>query len=190
VVRGAIQNKAMKTDHDSRCRFREEQRFSQWWLYLLLGVLALSTTTLFGFGIFKQLVRGLPWGDRPMSDTALAVVGPAVILAGWGAVLFLRWTRLVVEVRESGLLIWFRPFVHRNILYREIRTCEARTYQPIREYGGWGIRAGRGGMAYNVTGDRGVQLELVNGKRLLIGSQRAGELAAAIHQRMERERRR
>jgi hypothetical protein len=35
-------------------------------------------------------------------------------------------------------------------------------------------------MAYNVSGDRGVQIELLNGKRLLIGSQRAEELWQAI----------
>jgi hypothetical protein len=36
------------------------------------------------------------------------------------------------------------------------------------------------GWAYNVRGNRGVQLELANGKRILIGSQRAEELAGAI----------
>jgi hypothetical protein len=35
-------------------------------------------------------------------------------------------------------------------------------------------------MAYNVSGKEGVQLELANGKRILIGSQRAEELARAI----------
>jgi hypothetical protein len=57
---------------DGTCCFREEQRFSQWWLYLLLGGVAAGTTILFSFGIFKQLVHGQPWGDRPMSYTELA----------------------------------------------------------------------------------------------------------------------
>jgi hypothetical protein len=35
-------------------------------------------------------------------------------------------------------------------------------------------------MAYNVRGDRGVQLVLRDGRRVLIGSQRADELAKAI----------
>ena len=37
-------------------------------------------------------------------------------------------------------------------------------------------------MAYNVSGNRGVQPVFSNGKRLLIGSQRPDELAAAISQ--------
>jgi hypothetical protein len=39
------------------------------------------------------------------------------------------------------------------------------------EYGGWGIKYGKMGKAYNVSGNRGVQLEFTDGKRLLIGSQ-------------------
>jgi len=54
------------------------------------------------------------------------------------------------------------------------------TYSPISDYGGWGIRYGSIGKAYNVSGNRGVQLELLNGERILIGSQKPEELAAAI----------
>ena len=60
----------------------------------------------------------------------------------------------------------------------------ARVYRPIREYGGWGIRYGKNGKAYNISGDRGVQLELQNSKPLLIGSQRADELAQTIQQHL------
>jgi hypothetical protein len=56
-----------------------------------------------------------------------------------------------------------------------------QTYRPIRDYGGWGIRYGRGGKAYNVSGNRGVMLELSDGQKLLIGSQRPEELANAIN---------
>ena len=57
---------------------------------------------------------------------------------------------------------------------------QTRQYKPIREYGGWGIRYGRGGKAYNVSGNKAVQLVLKNGKRLLIGSQRPDKLVEAI----------
>ena len=55
-----------------------------------------------------------------------------------------------------------------------------RIYRSFREYGGHGIRYGSKGKAYTVSGDRGVQIELLNGKQLLIGSQRAEELVQAI----------
>jgi hypothetical protein len=53
-------------------------------------------------------------------------------------------------------------------------------YSSLRDYGGWGIRYGSKGKAYNVSGSRGVRLELSNGKRLLIGSQRPEELSEAV----------
>ena len=57
----------------------------------------------------------------------------------------------------------------------------AREYKPLREYGGWGIRCSlKRGKAYNVSGNKGVQLVFKNGKQLLIGSQKAEALEEAI----------
>ena len=41
------------------------------------------------------------------------------------------------------------------------------------------------GKAYNVSGNRGLQLELSSGKKILIGSQRADELARILQERMD-----
>jgi hypothetical protein len=42
------------------------------------------------------------------------------------------------------------------------------------------------GMAYTVSGNRGVQIELTSGRKILIGSRRPEELAAAITQILAR----
>jgi len=57
-----------------------------------------------------------------------------------------------------------------------------RTYDPLREFGGWGIRFGAGGRAFNMRGNQGVQLVLRSGQRVLVGSERAEELAEVIHE--------
>lgn len=80
----------------------------------------------------------------------------------------------------EAVRIHFPPLVKRTIPRAEIAGAEARTYAPIREYGGWGVRLGRRGWAYNVSGNRGVELTLVSGKGVMIGSRRAEELEAAI----------
>ncbi len=154
-------------------RFREVQRFRQGWIWaLLLGILL-----LFGYGLFQQLIRGEPWGNRPLSNAGLVVITLLLVL-------FLIWIyqmRLVTEVRDDGLYLQFVWLTRRRrIPFSEIKSFEARTYSPIREYGGWGVRYGFNGQAYNVSGNRGVQLEFTDGKRLLIGSQRPVELAQAI----------
>lgn len=116
---------------------------------------------------------------------AAATPAPFVSLAIFGAVFaLLALGELQVEVRESALLVRLFPFTRQHRFpWHTIRSCEARTYRPIVEYGGWGIRYGRSGKAYNVYGTRGVQLEFHDGTRLLIGSQQADTLAEAIRAR-------
>ena len=58
---------------------------------------------------------------------------------------------------------------------------KSSTYRPIADYGFWGIRSGRDGeRALIARGNRGVRLELTDGSKLLIGSQRPEALAPAI----------
>ena len=166
-------------------RYREVQKFRQKWLWVLLLAVALSLIAVFGYGMITQLVFGHTWGNRPLSDTALSVVGMLMILMGVGLVWLLYTIRLQTEVRYDGVYIHFYPLARQTVLFDEIVGCEVRTYRPIREYGGWGVRYGRTGKVYNVDGNRGVQLKLSNGKGLLIGSRRPEELAQAIRDGMK-----
>jgi hypothetical protein len=165
-------------------RFREEQRFRQFWIWLLILPLCSGMIGFFGWAMVEQLVHDRPVGDQPMSDSLLAITGPAFILFGAG-LLWLMWTaRLVTEVRDDGIHIRFLPFNRdfHGFRWEEIAAFEACTYRPILDYGGWGIRFGSGGKAYNVSGNRGLRLDLVGGRptHVLIGSQRLEELAMAV----------
>ena len=170
---------------DSKVSFCEVQRFRETWIWALVLPVSLFIIILFGYGMVKQLILGHPWGGKPMSDTALAIVGPLAVLFGIGLAYLFYSMRLVTEVRSDGLYIRFFPLTHQEIPFGDIKRCEVRTYKPIREFGGWGIRYGKGGKAYNVSGNRGVQLELLHGKRLLIGSGRPEELVRAIEVEMK-----
>ena len=93
---------------------------------------------------------------------------------------FFYTLKLNTQVTGEGIQIKTLYVVSRLIRFDDIASAEDVQYRPIRDYGGWGIRFGRNGMAYNMSGDRGVVLKLKNGKRILIGSQRSAELAATI----------
>jgi len=155
--------------------FREIQRFRQVWIWAIV----FSLVGLIWYASVKQILLGSPFGDRPMSDILLVIFW---LIFGIGLPALFLLGKLVTEVRNDGIYICFFPFhwSFRKITFKELKRYEVRTYRPIREYGGWGIRYGSKGKAYNVSGNRGVQLEFLNGKRLLIGSQRTEELWRAI----------
>lgn len=120
-----------------------------------------------------------------MSNIALAIVGPDIMLFTIGLTYLFYSLKLITEVRNDGLYVRFFPLSHRIIPFEHIKFCEVRTYKPLKEYGGWGIRYGRKGKAYNVSGNRGVQLELSKEKPLLVGSQKSEELARTINEQIK-----
>jgi hypothetical protein len=94
--------------------------------------------------------------------------------------LFFLYLRLIVTVTAESVDIHYRPLTRRTIHVADITHVEARTYSPLREYGGWGIRGLGSNRAYNVSGNEGVELTLFDGRKVLLGSRRAEELAQAI----------
>ena len=74
--------------------------------------------------------------------------------------------------------VWLWP--ERTIPWDQIRSVETRTYRPIKDFGGWGVRWAARGIVYHARGNRGVRLVLASGERVMIGSQRPDDLARAI----------
>ena len=155
--------------------FREVQRFRQTWIWVIL----LSITALMLYFLIKQVALSEPVGNNPATDWPLIIL---VIVFGLGFPVFFYFLNLTVEVRTDVLYYRYFPLQlsFKKITYDSMLKCEVRSYSALKEYGGWGIRYGRYGKAYNVSGNRGVQLEFMNGEKLLFGSKRAEELAQAI----------
>lgn len=163
---------------ESRTRmalFRETQRFTKWWIWLLI----LVPPVIVLFGIVQQVILGHPFGDNPASNLTLIILGLIFVLLM--PLLFTK-LRLTTTVYSDTIHIRFFPLQPRGrfIRFDEIKSFHAREYHPIREYGGWGIRYGHSGMVYNVSGNWGLQLELISGKKILIGSQKARELEEVV----------
>lgn len=164
----------MNGSDDGNALFAEEQRFRQKWIWLLVGLVAALSWAIF----IRQILFGTPVGDRPAPDLVIWLM---LVIIGVGLPWLMYSLKLSTRVDSSRLIIRFRPLLTREILLKDIAACEPRTYRPIREYGGWGIRfSPKHGRAFNVSGNRGVQLRLVDGKKILIGSQKADELAGVI----------
>ena len=160
--------------------FREVQGFRQWWLWVLMLISALGTIGVFGYGIFVQVIEGQPWGDNPMSDTGLIITGTLTTVLMVGIAVLVLSARLITEVRSDGIYVRFFPIGWKAMPFETIASYQTRTFHPIRDYGGWGIRWGREGKAYIAGGDEGLQLLLNDGRQILIGSHRVRELEAAV----------
>jgi len=84
--------------------------------------------------------------------------------------------KLETRIDETGVYYQFFPFHFKlkRIGWDELKAVEVRKYSPIMEYGGWGIRGlsrkSRKGMAFNVSGNMGIQLVLKDGGKLLLGT--------------------
>lgn len=134
--------------------FEETQRFGQLWLWLLIGAIGIvSVITSVGVG--------------------LIIVGAVVV--------FFWLVELTTEVREDGVYVRFAP-VHRSyrhIRFDDIESCEVTDF-GLLTYGGIGIRWTPSTIAYMTTRGKGVKLHRDGEKSIVIGSQRAGELSAAI----------
>lgn len=98
----------------------------------------------------------------------------------------LAWiSHLEVRVDDRTIRLRLFPFWARRIRLDEITDCAPRQYQPIREYGGWGVRFWSSGWAYSMHGRQGVQLKLRDKSPVMIGSDDPAPLADAINTRRQ-----
>jgi len=124
-----------------------------------------------------QVLLGHPWGKQPLSSAN--IIGWTIFL--WLIYLRLITVRLVTEVRDGDLIVGMRGlWPARRVRLSDIRSAEVANYDPLRDYGGYGLRSNREGKAYTTSGNVGVRLTLATGEKLLVGSQQADQLAKAL----------
>jgi hypothetical protein len=124
-----------------------------------------------------QVFLGHTWGKHPMSNAD--VIGWTVFL--WLIYFRLITARLVTEVRPGELRIAMRGLWRlRRVPLTGMQSVETIAHDIARDYGGYGIRVIREGKAYVARGHRGVRITLASGEKLVVGSERPDELAAAV----------
>ncbi|WP_424001764.1 hypothetical protein [Maribacter sp. IgM3_T14_3] len=156
--------------------FNETQRFTQWWLLLInIALLFLMLYSCYTWLVLKDAVGNVAADDR---------VGQTIFILVIALVIPLIYVfNLKTTIDEIGIHYQFIPinFSKKIIRWHEIEKCFVRKYSPIREYGGWGYRGLSGkNKALNVKGNKGIQLVLKNGNKLLIGTQKENDAKMVI----------
>ena len=143
--------------------FYEKQQFRQVWIWmiLILILLILLIPIISGvFGIFLNII---------------------LLTIGYCFIWLFYSMKLITEIKKDGIQITFTPFTNFIIPFNKIRSYKIRKYRPILEYGGWGIRFNRTGKAYTVSGKIGLQIELSNGKEILIGTENPDKILQSLN---------
>jgi hypothetical protein len=155
--------------------FLEEQRFAQLWLHIVLIVSFMIPLIMITIELLQVN------GKNNEAQVSLFVLVGAFIFI-YGIILSMK---LTFRIDENGIYYRFIPFhfSDRFLPWNEISKAYVRKYNAIYEYGGWGLRMGffrKRGSAINVSGNMGLQLELKNGKKLLIGTQKEAEVERVL----------
>jgi|TARA_B100000927_G_scaffold169406_1_gene136595 hypothetical protein len=146
--------------------YNESQKFTQWWLWLIL----------FSFPLFAVYPFDLNNLNFNYIFISIAIL------------LFFYFLELRIFITEEALYYQFFP-IHmkkHQIKFTEIKKVEAVKYKPIIDYGGWGIKHGFNGKAYNVSGNLGVRIYLSNGTNILFGSKKHKEFEIVLMKAMKR----
>jgi hypothetical protein len=155
-------------DIEKKTFFKERQRFTHPILFLSVAMILLTPLVVYFFSKDTKLFQ----------ENFLASILTSLVFFSVA-----YFVQLETKIDESGIHYRFIPFQRKftSISKDEIQSVFVRTYKPIREYGGWGLRYSfRNGKAINVKGKEGIQLVLKNEKKILIGTQLSQQAKSAI----------
>lgn len=158
--------------------FQESQRFTQWWLHILV------TLPIFGGLIYMCY----SWYvlEKPVDKVGAFDYGEQflviALLVATGLLIFIF--KLTLEIDKTGLQYKFFP-IHskaRKFNWDEIESCYVRKYNPLSEAGGWGYKFGMNGRKImNIKGTQGIQIDLKDGKKYLFGTQKPDQAQQVIN---------
>ena len=93
------------------------------------------------------------------------------------------WALFCMQTYINSDGIYVKIFILKKYFeWKDIEKAYIRKYSPVSEYRGWGYRVNiisQNG-AINMRGNIGLQLELKNGKNVLIGTQQPQEIEAIL----------
>ncbi len=150
-------------------KFKEKQKFTQWWIWMIL--IGLSIIPI--YGIYEQLIKGNPVGNKPVSDAGMIILSIFI----FGFIYFNWYITLITEINDNGIKMRFVPFLKKNIKWNELKSMKIVNYGFV----GYGIRLGsKYGTVYNINGNKGLAIELKNGKKFVIGTQNETKLNSTL----------
>lgn len=157
--------------------FTETQKFNKWWHYAIAGFPVIIVTFIFLL-VQYDAIQTKNNQKAPFIFAGLLIF---LILAFIWFVLL----KLKTQINQEAILVIFSgmPFCKRKIKWEEIKSISIIKYDPLTDYGGWGVRysLSGNGWCYNVSGNYGIKIIYQNNKPFLIGTQQKEEAEKIIN---------
>ncbi len=146
---------------EKQIRISEKQKFKNpyiWTIMILLNCYII-------YGLISQVFLDKPFGNNPLPDIILI----AVFIITFSILFLLYILFLEITIDNNEINIQFFPFLKKQFSFGDIKKIDIVKYNPLKDYGGWGIRYGKNGKAYTIGGNSGLRMILLNNKEYLIG---------------------
>ena len=156
--------------------FIEEQKFTQ--PLVIIGLAIAVIGAIVSVSVVWETIS-----QSNLTEKLAALSGVVIVLS---VILLFLNLKLKTRIDEHGISYQFYPF-HRSfkvISWNKISNLYIRRYDAIFEYGGWGMKSilrKNKGKSYTTKGNIGLQLELNNGDKILIGTQKKEELQRVLN---------
>lgn len=136
--------------------------------------------------LFVGIVLKMFMDGAPKSDWV-----PMIIILGLLALvtLLIAQLTLITDIDKTEISIRFSPFTkHWKYSWAEVKSYAVKKYDPIKEYGGWGLRWAGKRRAFNAYGSEGLELIFKDERKLLIGTNDSLRLKNFLHSNIDLNR--
>lgn len=147
--------------------YNESQSYRGSWIMYLIILTELPVLILL-------LVLFFINDDKQEMGIALAVVLGSI---GLSLTLILN-VRLETRIDDQGVHFRYFPFISkwRHIPSEKIHHLEVKSFSPLTDFGGWGIKKRKSIKSYTILGDEGLLIDTGEKLKTLIGTKDAKKL--------------
>jgi hypothetical protein len=119
----------------------------------------------------------------PNTKYTSSIIAILIIVEVTLFILFL-FAKLIIKIDVLGISYqWFPLMIKQSqVNWDTVTNAWVRKSKPLKEFGGWGIKGSRKNRAINVSGDWGLQLVLMDERRIFIETQKPEDIKQVLVQ--------
>ena len=144
----------------------------------ILLLVPIPIAVFFGAMAGIQVISGKPIGTKPAPDIAMVLI----FLFMAALALFMGRQKLKTKITADEITYSSEIFFSGQSVTRfsDVKSIAIRKYKPMKEFMGWGVKWSSDTDCFTMAGDIGLELTLINNKKILIGTQKRAELQLVL----------